>query len=259
VTDPMRVICEDVSLTYTARGRHVEALRGVSFQVRPEEVVCLLGPSGCGKTTLLKVVAGLLRPGRGRVEFLGERDGNPLTAMVFQDHGLFPWMTVLENITFGLEMRGVERTSRTQRALPLIETAGLGQFQRSYPHELSIGMKQRAGLIRAFVTNPEVLLMDEPFASLDAQTKLVLQEEFLLLLRDRPKPVIYVTHDIDESILLGDRIIVLTGRPGEVRADFDIPFPRPRSLNLLQRPDFADLKGRVWKELEDAARTQARQ
>ncbi|HEV8340346.1 MAG TPA: ABC transporter ATP-binding protein [bacterium] len=255
----MRVTCDDLSLSYEARGRRVEALGDVTFSVEEQEILCVLGPSGCGKTTLLKIIAGLLRPQRGRVTFTGERNGNPLTAMVFQDHGLFPWMTVMENVAFGLAMRGLRRAEQEERSLPLLERAGLARFARSYPHELSIGMKQRAGLLRAIVTDPTVLLMDEPFASLDAQTKLILQDELLRILRDFPRPVIYVTHDIDEAILLGDRIIVLTGRPGRVSQEFAVTLPRPRSLALLQSPDFAWLKGEIWKSLETSVREQARQ
>jgi len=162
-------------------------------------------------------------------------------------------------VTFGLEMRGVGRAERERRAAPLLERAGLARFTRSYPHELSIGMKQRTGLLRAFATDPEVLLMDEPFASLDAQTKLVLQDELLRMLGDVPRPVIYVTHDIDEAILLGDRIIVLTARPGKVQGEFRVPFPRPRMLAVMHTPAFADLKGVIWRQLEEAVRSLARQ
>ncbi len=246
-------------MAYGARGRPLEVLRRVSFGVEPEEFVCLVGPSGCGKTTMLKILAGLVRPYEGRVDFVGEHNGNPLTAMVFQDHGLFPWMTVVDNVTFGLEMRGVSRAERERRALPLLERAGLARFVRSYPHELSIGMKQRAGLIRAFVTDPAVLLMDEPFASLDAQTKLILQDELLRILRDYPRPVVYVTHDIEEAILLGDRVLVMTARPGEIKAEFRVPFARPRTLALMQTSEFADLNGLIWRELEAAVRYQSQQ
>ena len=255
----MQVACHEISLAYRVRGKRLEALSDVSFRVAEHEFVCVLGPSGCGKTTLLKILAGLLQPQRGRVDFVGRPGNNPLTAMVFQDHGLFPWMTVLQNVTFGLEMRGVGRDEREGKAFPLLERAGLARFTRNYPHELSIGMKQRAGLLRAFVTDPEVLLMDEPFASLDAQTKLVLQDELLRMLGDVPRPVVYVTHDIDEAILLGDRIIVLTARPGRVQGEFRVTFPRPRTLAVMHTPAFADLKGLIWRQLEEAVRSVARQ
>ena len=246
-------------MAYRHRGGPLEVLRRVSFGVEAQEFVCLVGPSGCGKTTLLKVLAGLVHPYEGRVDFVGSHNGNPLTAMVFQDHGLFPWMTVMDNVTFGLDMRGMARVERERRALPLLERAGLARFVRSYPHELSIGMKQRAGLIRAFVTDPAVLLMDEPFASLDAQTKLILQDELLRILRDYPRPVVYVTHDIEEAILLGDRVLVMTARPGEVKAEFQVPFARPRALAVIQTPEFADLKGLIWRDLEAAVRYQSQQ
>lgn len=259
----MLVTCHDITMAYRSRGQRVEALRDVSFHVGEHELVCILGPSGCGKTTLLKILAGLLRPHRGWVEFAGATgNGNgshPLTAMVFQDHGLFPWMTVKENVTFGLEMRRVGRAERDRRVAPLLERAGLARFAHNYPHELSIGMKQRAGLLRAFATDPEVLLMDEPFASLDAQTKLVLQDELLRMVGDVPRPVVYVTHDIDEAILLGDRIIVLTARPGRVQAEFHVAFSRPRTLALLATPAFADLKGLIWRHLEESVRSVAQQ
>jgi NitT/TauT family transport system ATP-binding protein len=178
--------------------------------------------------------------------------------MVFQHQGLFPWMTVLENVAFGLEVRGLSREDRHQRAMAFIARVGLAEFANSYPHQLSGGMRQRAAIMRAFLADPEVLLMDEPFASLDAQTRIIMREELLDTWRENPKTVIYITHDIEEAILLGDRILVMSGRPGTIRADIAVTLPRPRSFSLRQLPAFDAIHQQVWHLIENEVRQSLR-
>lgn len=246
--------CEALSHTFAGSSGEVVALDGVSFRAEPGELICVVGPSGCGKTTLLRIIAGLLRPTSGRIRFDGHEDGrHPRNGLVFQEHGVFPWMSVLDNVAFGLEMRGVERTERRDRAAVFIERVGLSAFADSYPHELSVGMRQRVGIARAFVADVPLLLMDEPFGALDAQTKLVLQEELLRIWRDDKKLVVYVTHDIEEAVHLGDQVIVLTGRPGTVRERIAIPLGRPRNLTPGQ-PEVTRIALHIWQLLEHDVR-----
>jgi len=247
----MRVICEDVAKVYpTVRGP-VLALHGISFATRESEFVCIVGPSGCGKTTLLKVVAGLIAPSRGEVHYEGPRRGAPLNAMVFQDDSIFPWMTVLDNVAFPLELRGVPRQRRVETAEELIERVGLLRFARNYPHELSMGMKQRVGIARALAYNPEVLLMDEPFAALDAQTKAVLQEELLTLWTRYQRTVLFVTHDIEEAVFMGDRVLVMSRNPGRMIAEVPASFPRPREHALRNTSEFGAVKEQIWLLIRD--------
>jgi NitT/TauT family transport system ATP-binding protein len=227
----------------------------VTFDVAEQEFVSIVGPSGCGKTTLLKLIAGLLEPTSGRIVFRNEVDlGRPCSALVFQEHGLFPWMTVLDNVAFGLKMQGRDRQVRIEQAQAFIAKVGLAHFAHNYPHELSIGMRQRVGIARAFVTNSEMLLMDEPLGALDAQTKIVLQEELLRIWRDYQKQVVYVTHDIEEAMLLSDRVLVMTGRPGRIREEIRVPLPRPRSLSEKERSDITEIKWHVWRMLKEEVR-----
>ena len=252
---PIALECQHLCKTYHTRNATVPALEDTTFSARGQEFLCIVGPSGCGKTTLLKLIAGLLQPTSGGIIFDAEpADGRPRCALVFQEHGLFPWMTVLDNVAFGLEMRGVARQERHDQARGFIERVGLASFADSYPHELSVGMRQRVGIARAFVADPQMLLMDEPFGSLDAQTKLVLQGELLRIWEDHQKLVIYVTHDIEEAVLLGDRVLVMTGRPGRVREEIPIPLARPRDLSNIGRPDITEIIWHIWKTVEDEVR-----
>jgi NitT/TauT family transport system ATP-binding protein len=248
----MRFEAQGLSREFRGRNGVVQALKDVSFSAAEREFLCIVGPSGCGKTTLLKIIAGLLEPTTGQVIFREEAPANrPRTAMVFQEHGLFPWMTVLENVAFGLEMQRVAWRERDDRARSFIEKVGLASFANSYPHELSVGMSQRVGIARAFVADAQVLLMDEPFGSLDTQTRLVLQEELLRIWKDYQKLVVYVTHDIEEAILLGDRVLVMSGRPGRIQEDIPIPLGRPRDLSARDDLEVTDIKWHIWKMLED--------
>lgn len=247
--------CQHLGKEYSTRKGDIVALEDVTFQVGAREFVCIVGPSGCGKTTLLKIIAGLLKPTKGRLIFsLPSPRRRPRSAMVFQDHGVYPWMTVLDNVAFGLKMQGMGRLGRREQARAFIGRVGLAPFADNYPHELSIGMRQRVGIARAFVAGPQVLLMDEPFGSLDAQTKLVLEEELLRIWRDDRKLVVYVTHDIEEAILLGDRVLVMTGRPGRIQEDIPIPIERPRDLSATERTDVAEIKWHIWKMLREQVR-----
>ena len=227
------------------------ALQEFSLDVAEGEFVCLLGPSGCGKTTVLRIMAGLEQASSGAVVTSPPPPGRPANSMVFQEHGLFPWMTALENAAYGLEMRGVPRREREARALEFLARIGLAKFRSHYPHQLSGGMRQRVSLARAFVNDPDILLMDEPFAALDAQTKLVLQQELLALWEAERKTVVFVTHGIDEALSLGDRIVVMTGAPGRIKQVVPVPFERPRDpASLRADAEFGRLSLEIWHLIE---------
>ncbi len=228
------------------------ALDGVDLSIRPQEFVCVLGPSGCGKTTLLKVIAGLLPLDEGEVRI----DGQPVTgpgperAMVFQNFALLPWADVITNVAFGLELRGVPRAHREQTAHELIDAVGLAGFEQHFPRQLSGGMQQRVGLARALAVDPQILLMDEPFGSVDAQTRRLLQTDLLALLARTPKTVIFVTHSMTEAVRLSDRVVLMTQRPGRVHDIVEVELPRPRPDNLEQYPRFSELKEYLWQQLK---------
>lgn len=241
------VSIENISKTYENGKQPVQALDGVSLTVAENEFFCLLGPSGCGKSTLLRIISGLVDDYDGHVDIRADSAGGGTTNMVFQEHGIFPWKTVLENVAFGLKVNGVDADQRTQIATRYLEKVDLADFATAYPHQLSGGMKQRVGIARAFVNDPDVLLMDEPFGTLDAQTKRYLQNELLSLWADSKKTVIYVTHDIDEAIRLGDRIGVMTSRPGELQEIIDVDLARPREPSALPESRISALRSRVWE------------
>jgi ABC-type nitrate/sulfonate/bicarbonate transport system ATPase subunit len=243
--------CAGIGKVFPAAQTDIVALKDVSFVVEDGQFVCMVGPSGCGKTTLLRLIAGLDYPTAGRIAFdLPRKSGQLRAAMVFQHFGLFPWMTVLDNVAFGLKMRGESRKVSHLRATEFMGRVGLAGFGGSYPHQLSGGMRQRVAIARAFLADPEILLMDEPFGMLDAQTRIVMQEELLSLWQGRQHTVIYVTHDIEEAIFLGDRILVMSGRPGTLLADIPIDIPRPRERsNVLGK--VTDIRLRVWNMLRD--------
>jgi NitT/TauT family transport system ATP-binding protein len=249
----MTIVFNNISKKFARNTEHeVDALDTIDFMVEEHEFVAIVGPSGCGKTTLLRIVAGLIKQDTGEIIYKGIH--NPKAVLVFQDKGLLPWLTVLDNICLGLELQHVPKVIREKRALDYMKLVKLEGFEKHYPHELSGGMQQRVALARAFLTNPDILLMDEPFGALDAQTRTILQEELLGLWFREQKTVLFVTHDVDEAILLSDRIIVLTDRPGKIQRIIDIPMSRPRNLKLKDDPRFLEIRGEIWKLLEQEVR-----
>lgn len=251
----VRLVCRDVGVDFATGDGFLTALDGVTFDVRDREFVSIVGPTGCGKTTLLKTLAGLRNPTRGTIQRLGEPgDRRPETALVFQDHGLFPWLSVLDNVAFGLEARGVARGDRRMRAHETLASLGLEAFAGAFPHQLSIGMRQKTALARALLLDPQALLLDEPFASVDFQSRMLLHEELLRLWTGSRRTVVFVTHDLEEAVLLGDRVIVLTGRPARVREEIQIPLARPRRLEDAGRREADEIKWRIWRILEHEAR-----
>ncbi|MEV3920763.1 ABC transporter ATP-binding protein [Actinomadura coerulea] len=248
--DKIRI--EGLSYRYRRRGREdVVALDDVDLTVGRGEFLSVAGPSGCGKSTLLRVLAGLQKPTGGVVRVRREHQDRPLCAPVFQEYSIFPWRSVEANVRLGLDAAGVDRAEARRRSQEWIERVGLAGFEKALPGNLSGGMKQRVALARAFVVEPEILLMDEPFAALDAQLRKVLQEELLAIVREHSHTVFFVTHNLDEAILLSDRIALMSARPGRVRRIVDVPFARPRSAELRKDPRFARLEEDLWADLKD--------
>jgi ABC-type nitrate/sulfonate/bicarbonate transport system ATPase subunit len=249
---------DDVSKTYERRGDRIHALDHVSLDAEFGEFVCLLGVSGCGKSTLLQIASGLELPSEGEVR-IDRRPVNgvshPEASVVFQEHGLFPWMTVRHNVEFNLKARSVQAAERRRIAQDLIDLVGLGGFERRYPHELSGGMRQRVGIARALTTRPKLLLMDEPFGALDAQTRGIMQLELLQIWRAFKATVLFVTHGIDEAILLADRIVIMSPRPGRIRRVLAVDLPRPRDPTSAP---FGALARAVIEHIHDDVRIMAR-
>jgi NitT/TauT family transport system ATP-binding protein len=241
----------DVSATFESRGHSIVALDRISLTVAAGEFLCIVGPSGSGKSTLLRILAGLLRQSAGAVDIAADHPGTPLTAMVFQEHALLPWRTVVANVTFGLENRGIGRADRDARAREMLALVGLTRFARHYPHQLSGGMKQRVGIARALANDPEVLLMDEPLAALDAQTRTIMQEELLRIWAALGTTVIYVTHSLEEALLLGDRVVLLTARPGRVSQVFSVDLGRPRGLEVRASHAYGEILATIWSQLRE--------
>lgn len=241
----MRISCSHVGVVYNANGRSTEALADVSFEVKEGEFVSIVGPSGCGKTSLLRMLAGLVPNRTGQVLRLGE-DGDGTIGLVLQEDSLFPWMTALENASFALEMHGVRRADREGQAMPVFERFGLAGYEHAYPHELSAGMKQRVAVARAFLSKSTLLLMDEPFGALDAMTRQTLQQELLDEWTANRRTVVFVTHDVEEAVLLSSRVLVMRRRPGSISAEFDVPFEYPRDYAITLTDDFLDLKREIY-------------
>lgn len=228
-----------LSITYPDHNGGLRALEDITFDVCPQEFICFLGPSASGKTTLLKVIAGLLSPGEGNVNFL--QDHLPRIGMVFQQANLMPWRSVLDNIKLPLELEGMDGSEARLRAQEMIDLVGLNGFEESWPRDLSGGMAQRVGLARALIHDPDLLLLDEPFGALDAITREHMWEELSRIWQARRKTVIMVTHSINESLFLADRVLVLTQRPGKIKMDVEVDLPRPRMDEIRYTPHFAKL------------------
>jgi NitT/TauT family transport system ATP-binding protein len=244
----------NMGVTFGANGSSVVAVNDVSLNVQPGEFVSLIGPSGCGKSTLLNIVAGFMKPTSGEALLDGRAISKPGSdrGVVFQQYSLFPWLSVRKNVEFGLKMAGVELSKRESTSRALLDLAGLLAFENHYPDQLSGGMKQRIGIVRALATSPQVLLMDEPFGALDTQTRVVMQEILTNIWQQFRISVLFVTHDIEESIFLSDRIYVMTARPGCIKAEIKVPLPRPRKPDMTDTREFIDLvqelKGLIREE-----------
>jgi len=234
----------------------LEVFRGVDFDLGEREIVTIVGPSGCGKTTLLRCIDGLLPVDEGEIWCGRERVTEPIAgmAMVFQNFGLFPWKTVYDNVAYGLRMAGATAAQIAEQVPRFIKLVGLGGFEQAYPYQMSGGMQQRCGLARALAVEPNVLLMDEPFASVDAQTREILQFELLRIWEARPTSMIFVTHSIEEAVLMGDRVFVLKGRPSNIQNVITVDLPHPRTRETLREARFAELRELVWSTLMIEAR-----
>jgi NitT/TauT family transport system ATP-binding protein len=251
-----KIKIDNVSRIYEmGNGNRVVAVDNVSLSIFPEEFVCIVGPSGCGKSTLLYLTAGLDKPSSGQILVEGQPiiGANPKVGMVFQPDSVFPWLTVQKNIEFGPEMRGLPQDQCTQIATQYINIVGLQGFENSLPKQLSGGMKKRVDVGRAFANNPEILLMDEPYGALDAMTKEKLQIELLRIWDTERKTVLFVTHDLEEALVLSSRIVVMSLSPNKIQEIIDVPFPRPRDLILKTSKEFQDLRRRLWELLHVSA------
>lgn len=248
------LIMQHVCITFkrSTGERPFQAISDVSMEIEPKQFCCVVGPSGCGKSSLLLAAAGLVPMSSGHISINGRNVQGPGLgrAVVFQSASLFPWRTVMGNVIYGLELRKVGKPEARKRAQDVINLVGLTNFSGHFPHELSGGMQQRVNLARALVVNPRILLMDEPFASLDAQTRETMQAELLRVWEQLKKSVLFVTHQIDEAVYLGDKVVVLTKGPGtRVAETIDVPFERPRSERLKRSPDFMEIVDRIWNRI----------
>jgi NitT/TauT family transport system ATP-binding protein len=252
----MRVLIDHISKVYIDRqGEATEALRDIHFDIGENEFVVVVGPSGCGKSTLLNIIAGLLSSTSGQVIFEGIRtDSRPHTAVVFQDFALFPWRTVLRNVVFGLEELGLKKADQLEIAKKYITMVGLQGFENKYPHQLSGGMKQRVSIARALANDPLLLLMDEPFSALDAQTRTLMQYELSRIWEETKKSFLYITHHIQEAVFLGDRVVVLSKRPGRILDIVQIDLPRPRGEHLIVEKRYLEYVDAIWGYIKNQAR-----
>ena len=250
-SDKVRVRIDNVRKVFNTRNGEMVALNGVSLDIHDNEFICVVGPSGCGKSTLLNIIAGLSEPTSGKVYC----DGKEVTGtgtergVVFQQYALFPWLTVKKNVMFALEMRGVKGKAAEEEAMKYLEMVDLAKFADHYPKELSGGMKQRVAIARAYAAEPEVLLMDEPFGALDAQTRTQLQTELLETWEKKRKTCFFITHDVEEAIILAQRVIIMSARPGRIKDIVDIDIPYPRTQETKMTPHFMELKYHIWSQV----------
>jgi NitT/TauT family transport system ATP-binding protein len=258
-TTSPKLVAEDVGVTYQSRGRETRAVAGVSLSMADGEFVAIVGPSGSGKSTFLMAVDGLLPLSAGHITVNGRpvtRPG-PDRAVVFQDASLLPWRTVLDNVTYGLELAHRPKKEREEIGRALLNVTGLTGFEAFYPRQLSGGMQQRVNIARALAADPEVLLLDEPFSGLDAQTRETMQGELLRIWDERKKTAIFVTHQIDEAVYLADRVIAFSARPARIVAEWKVPFERPRPLELKQSPEGHDLEREIWHVVRSEGKVKA--
>jgi ABC-type nitrate/sulfonate/bicarbonate transport system ATPase subunit len=253
--EPIKLHIHNVSKTYRSDGHEVLAVDEIDLKIKNKEFATILGPSGCGKSTLLRIVAGLIKPTRGIVRL----DENVITrpgqdrGMVFQSYTLFPWLTVKENIQFGLQISGISRAKQEQIAQEFVEKVGLKGFEKTFPKGLSGGMKQRVAIARALANNPAILLLDEPFGALDAQTRALMQELLTQVWEELHKTILFVTHDVEEAIFLSDRVFVMTARPGKIKAEIAVPLERPRSYEMKATEAFLNLKKQALALIREEA------
>ena len=245
-----KISARNVCKVYDTAQGQMTAVDDFSLDVAEGEFVCIVGPSGCGKSTFLRMAAGIERISSGSIHIRSTPGSNkPANSVVFQEYAVFPWKTVIENVAFGLQMRGIGEEERQETARYWLDRVGLTRFAGYYPHQISGGMKQRVSIIRALANDPEVLLMDEPLGALDAQTRVVLQEELLRIWEETRKTVIYITHNLEEAVLLGDRVVLMSAQPGRILDIYQIDLPRPRSFQTTNLPEFSQYRARIWEKL----------
>lgn len=247
----VKVDIKDVKKMYSTRNGEVVALNGVNLEIAENEFICVVGPSGCGKSTLLNIIAGLQHPTSGEVTVNNKvvTEPGPERGVIFQQYALFPWLTVKQNVQFGLKLKKYSKQQLEDEALKYIDMVGLSDFANAYPKELSGGMKQRVAIARGYAMNPEVLLMDEPFGALDAQTRTQLQSELLHTWETEKKTCFFITHDVEEAVILSQRVVVMSARPGRIKSiiDIDIPYPRTQETKMSKR--FNELKNEIWSQV----------
>lgn len=245
-----KISARNVYKVYQTPEGPVTAIEDFNLDVAEGEFVCIVGPSGCGKSTFLRMAAGLDGQTSGTIEIKpGADPAKPLNSVVFQEYAVFPWKSVIENVAFGLQMRGIGKAERLEIASGWLERVGLRKFANYFPHQISGGMKQRVSIARALANDPEVLLMDEPLGALDAQTRLVLQDELLRIWEQTRKTVVYITHSLDEAVLLGDRVILMSAHPGRLLATYEIGIARPRTVETMNSAAFTELRAAIWERL----------
>lgn len=247
----VKVKIDHVKKIFNGRNGEMVALNGVDLDIKENEFVCVVGPSGCGKSTLLNIIAGLLEPTSGSVYVDGKevQGTGPERGVVFQQYALFPWLTVLKNVQFGLKLQGMSEARSRETAMQYLKMVDLEQFAQAYPKELSGGMKQRVAIARAYAVNPQVLLMDEPFGALDAQTRTQLQSELIKTWQEQKKTCFFITHDVEEAVILATKVIIMSARPGRIKKIVDIDLPYPRTQEMKMELPFLDLKSYIWGEV----------
>lgn len=249
------ILIDNLRKTFQTHAGPVTALENITLSINQGEFFCIVGPSGCGKTTLLRILAGLEEATSGNVAAFTTNSNRPVNSMVFQEQSVFPWMTVLDNVGYGLRLRGVKKKERNQIAAHYIEMIGLTKFTCAYPSQLSGGMKQRVSVARALANDPEILLMDEPFGALDEQNRLILQQELLRIWEGMHKTTVFITHSIDEALCLGDRVMVMTAQPGRIKTIIPIDLPRPRDISTIRTcGHYNELYQAIWLHLQEEVR-----